>query len=209
MRHPPPTPSGSSFPLACTNSARRRHKAGPVELAGESIERFNTLLHQLRTDAPRIDADAIASLARWLESQPIEQRESQLQSRLGPLPELESMRTDPEWPLEPAQDHRIETILAYVTRGDDVIPDSIPLYGRLDDALLLELTWPVLADDVDDYRDFCRYRQEVAGGSERSVHQADWLRARAEEGALWEHLHRVHEQHYIEHRPPAAYFRVR
>jgi len=209
MRHPAPTPSGPAFPLPRASSNRRRHQAGTVELAREAVEKFNALLHQLCIDAPRIDSDAIASVARWLDSQPADRRDALLQSRLGRLAELEAMRVDPHWPLDPAQEHRIQALQSYVTRDDDLIPDSVPLYGRLDDALLLELAWPVFAEDVDDYRDFCRYREEAAARFERPVEQSDWLRARAEEGALWEQLHRVHDQPFIEHEAPAAFFRVR
>src|SRR5205085_768666 len=81
-----------------------------------------------------------------------------------------------------------------------VHPDSTPTFGYLDDALLLELAWPVFAEDVDDYRDFCEFREEGRERLGRSPHQLDWLRARAEEGALWEHMHRVHDQLYVEHR---------
>jgi hypothetical protein len=178
-----------------------------VELAREAIEKFNSLVHELYPDAPQVDADAIASVSRWLESQPADQRESLLQSRLSRLAELEAMRRDPDWPLEPAQAHRIELILTYVA-SDGVIPNSVPLHGHLDDALLLELAWPIFAEDVDDYRDFCRYRDEVGSRSGQPVRQTDWLRARAEEGALWEHMHRVHEQDYVTRGAPFNLFRV-
>ena len=196
------------MPLPRTRTVRRRHKAGPVELAREAIEKFNALVHQLNPDAPQIDADAMASVARWLDSQPEEQRESLLQSRLDRLGDLDAMRLDQDWPLEPAQTHRIETILSYVGSENDLIPASVPIHGHLDDALLLELAWPMLVEDVDDYRDFCRYRDEVGARFDRPVHQSDWLRAREEEGALWEQLHRVHEQEYVGYGAPRRGFRV-
>ena len=208
MRHPAPTPSGSALPMPRARVAYRRHTAGTVPISSAAIEKFNALVHRLCLDAPQIDADAIASMARWLDSQPIEQRELLLQSRLDRLSELEAMRNDADWPMELAQAHRIESILDYVASEDDLIADAVPVHGHLDDALLLELAWPMLAEDVDDYRDFCCYRDEMAGNFKQSVHQLDWLRTRAEEGALWEHMHRVHEQDYVAHGAPATYFRV-
>jgi uncharacterized membrane protein YkvA (DUF1232 family) len=197
------------LPLPRGRGAQRRRTAGNVELAREAIERFNALVHDLYLDAPQIDADAIASVSRWLEAQPADQREDLLQSRLARLGELEAMRADPDWPLEPAQEHRIELILGYVASDTDLIPDHVPVHGHLDDALLLELAWPVLAEDVDDYRDFCSYRAEAGARSAQPVTQADWLRDRAEEGALWEQMHRVHEQEYVERGAPFGLFRVR
>jgi len=208
MRHSAPTPVGSPLPLPRARSLRRRHSAGSVDLAEMAIEKFNTLVHQLCLEAPQIDADAIASVARWLDSQPADQREMLLQSRLDRMAELEAMKKDPDWLLDPAQMHRVELMLDYVARENDLIPDEIPVHGRLDDALLLELAWPVFAEDVEDYRDFCRYREEMMAHDQRCATQSDWLRARSEEGALWEQLHRVHEQHYAETRTHVSLFRI-
>ncbi len=208
MRHPAPTPSNHSIPLSRARGTQRRPSPGPVEPSAEVIENFNALVHELYRDAPQIDAEAIASVSSWLEAQPVDQRELHLQARLGRLAELEAMRQDRDWPLDPAQERRIDLILDYVHSEDDMIPDAVPTYGHLDDALLLELAWPVLAEDVDDYRDFCHFRDETGESGGRRVHQLDWLRARAEEGALWEQLHRVHDQVYVEHAPPVRFFRV-
>jgi uncharacterized membrane protein YkvA (DUF1232 family) len=178
---------------------RPREQDAPVHPDPAAVERFNALVHELYRDAPQVDADAIASVSCWLEAQPPEQREAQLRARLDRIAEIEAMRRDTSWPLDPAQEHRIDLILGYIAAEDDLIPDSVPTYGYLDDALLLELAWPVLAEDVDDYRDFCRFREEAAQSLGRAPHQLDWLRARAEEGALWEQMRRVHDQHYVEH----------
>jgi hypothetical protein len=174
----------------------------------EAVARFNALVHELYRDAPQVDAGAIASVARWLESQPPDQRESLLTARLQRVEELEKMRRDADWPLDPAQEHRIDLVLQYLEAEDDLIPDSTPTFGYLDDALLLELAWPVFAEDVDDYRDFRQYRDEVGDALGRPPHQLDWLRARAEEGALWEHMHRVHDYQYAEHRQWSRIFSV-
>jgi hypothetical protein len=196
------------MPMPRTRAERFSPMAAPIELAREAIEKFNALVHDLYQDAPQVDAGAIASVASWLEAQPVAQRELLLQARLGRLAELDTMRRDPDWPLDPAQLHRIDLILDYVASEDDLIPDSMPTYGYLDDALLLELAWPMLAEDVDDYRDFCHFRDEMGERYGRPVHQLDWLHSRAEEGALWEHMHRMHEQNYVEHGAPASIFRV-
>lgn len=208
MRHPAPTPTGSALPLPRARSGRSSALVGSVELARDSVERFNALVHELCLDAPQVDADAIASVAAWLDAQPAEQGESLLQSRLDRLADLEAMLADADWTMEAAQSHRIARILAYVAEDNDLIPNTIPIYGHLDDALLLELAWPMLAEDVDDYHDFCHFRDEAAGHTHRRVQQIDWLNARAEEGALWEHQHRVHGQAYVEYGAPAAFFRV-
>lgn len=208
MRHPAPTPTESPLPLQPPRALHRRQQAGPVHLDANDIDAFNALVHRLHPDAPHVDADAIASMARWLQAQPPEQGEALLRSRLGRLAELQAMRRDTAWPIDPAQAARIDAILDYVRRDDDLIPDHVPLVGALDDALLLELAWPMLAEDVDDYRDFGRFRDDIGDGLGRPVNQGDWLRTRGEEGALWEQLHRVHAQAYVQHEAPVRMFRV-
>jgi hypothetical protein len=207
VRHPAPVPADSPLPLPRARSAKANGDA-PVRPDAEAVARFNALVHELYRDAPQVDAGAIASVARWLEAQPPEQREQLLTARLVRITELEAMRRDADWPLDPAQEHRIDLVLRYLEAEDDLIPDATPVFGYLDDALLVELAWPVFAEDVDDYRDFRQFRDECGDSLGRAVHQLDWLRARAEEGALWEQMHRVHEQPYAEHRQWSRVFRV-
>lgn len=209
MRPTPPTPTGTPLPLPTARDRHRRHLAGDLDLAAAGIERFNRLLHELHPDAPHVDADAIASVARWLREQPEDEREALLHQRLARLEELAQMRQDRDWAIEPAQAQRIDRLLHYVTDADDLFPDHLPVIGRLDDALLVELVWPMLAEDLEDYRDFCRYRDETRQtGRRRPVTQAEWLAARLEEGALWEQMHRVHDQHYADFFVPEREFRV-
>lgn len=202
MRHPAPIPTDSPLPLPAARHAHRRRLAGTVELSPAAIERFNHYLHELHPDAPHVDADAIASVARWLQLQPRHRQQPLLDARLRRLEELRALRHDPDWTLEPAQAQRIDRLLAYADDKQDLIPDDLPLVGRLDDALLVELAWPMLAGDLEDYLDFCHYRNELARrGDTRPVHQQDWLLARLEEGALWEQVHRVHARHYVDYGP--------
>jgi hypothetical protein len=203
MRHTAPTPTGSPLPLPAARHAHRRRLAGTVELSPAAIERFNRYLHELNPDAPHVDSDAIASVARWLQLQPREQQQPLLDARLQRLEELRAMRDDSDWTLEPRQAQRIDKLLAYVDDNQDLIPDDLPLFGRLDDALLVELVWPMLAEDIDDYLDFRHYRDELASRGHRTrVRQQDWLLARLEEGALWEQVHRVHASTYVDYGPP-------
>ena len=95
-------------------------------------------------------------------------------------------------------------MLAYVEQARDLIPDEQPLVGRLDDALLVELAWPMVAEELEDFRDFCRFRDESGGHPDRE----QWLAARLEEGALWEQMHRVRAQHYVDYGPLEGGLRV-
>ena len=206
MRHDPPLPAGTPLPLPRTPTSDPVEP--PVPLPSEAIAEFNELLHELHPDAPFVDRDAVASVARWLQSLPGPQAESMLQARLGRLAELQAMVADRDWATEPALARRVGRLVEYVERERDLIPDHVPRIGRLDDALLVELAWPMVAEELEDYRDFQRFREESGDAFDGHPRRDDWLRVRLEEGALWEQLHRVRNQHYVDYGPLEGGLRV-
>jgi uncharacterized membrane protein YkvA (DUF1232 family) len=208
MRHEPPLPAGTPLPLPRLARHDGPAFAGPVPLAPRAIAEFNDLLHELHPDAPHVDADAVASVARWLMELPPDQGEALLQARLGRLAELQALVADPDWAVEPALARRIGRMLAYVERVRDLIPDDTPRVGRLDDALLVELAWPMVAEELEDYRDFQRFRDESGDAFGGHPTRDNWLQSRLEEGALWEQLHRVRHQHYVDYGPLEGGLRV-
>ena len=210
MRPSTPVPGDSAIPLPPPHlrDGHRRYRASSVALQGNGIQRFNDLLHELYPDAPHLDADAVASVARWLLALPPHEAQAMLQARLGRMDELRELLADADWRAEPALALRINKLLDYVNGNDDLIPERTPIVGRLDDALLVELAWPCVADELDDYHDFCSFREDSGQHYDHHPGREDWLRSRLEEGALWEHLHRVHERHYIEPGPSDGVLRV-
>jgi hypothetical protein len=207
MRHNTPLPAEPALPLHGA-PLRFPERPSPVPLDGKAVAEFNALLHELNPDAPHVEAEAIASVARWLVELPAGIAESLLQARLGRLKELKDLAVDPDWAIEPALAKRIFRLLDYVSQTRDLIPDDLPLVGQLDDALLVELSWPMVAEELEDYRDFCRFREETAAHFRGHPSRDDWLLARMEEGALWEQLHRVRNQHYVDYGPLEGGLRV-
>lgn len=201
MRPIPPMPAESPLPMPRARTMhRRRHVAGS-DLDVVDMVHFNDVLHEINPDAPHVDADAIASAARWLASLPHAQAEATLHTRLRRIDDLHRLLEDLDWQVDAASRQRIRQLLDYVEDDDGLIPNRAPFVGRLDDALLIELAWAALADEVEDFRDFCRFREEsghLFGGHPTSE---DWLRTRLEEGALWEQLHRVRDRRYGDYGP--------
>jgi uncharacterized membrane protein YkvA (DUF1232 family) len=208
MRHNTPLPADTPLPLHAARIGPRASMPSPVQLDGNAIADFNALLHELHPDAPHVDAYAVSSVARWLIDLPPAHAESLLQARLGRLQELKAMAADRDWAMEPALAKRIYRLLEYVDQARDLIPDDVPLVGRLDDAMLVELAWPMVAEELEDYRDFCRFREESGAVFAGHPGRDDWLATRLEEGALWEQLHRVRHQHYVDYGPLEGGLRV-
>jgi hypothetical protein len=87
--------------------------------------------------------------------------------------------------------------LVYFNNPDDVIADSVPVLGYLDDAVMIEMCVRDLQHELDAYDDFCDFRQHQAerlGLDPAKVGRADWLGGRREE--LVERMHQRRERDF-------------
>jgi uncharacterized membrane protein YkvA (DUF1232 family) len=121
------------------------------------------------------------------------------------------MVDDPDWnaPKDAADTARL--VVDYLHGSAPLIPDWVPKVGHLDDAIVVDAAWPRLADEVEDYLDFCRARESEAqtrGDCSRApVFNRDaWEQVRAEEVALLAHQRQVRERSYLAE--PVPMFRV-
>ncbi|RDZ29028.1 hypothetical protein DX914_07990 [Lysobacter silvisoli] len=198
MPHPTPT----AQPLPFESGADSPPATEPaMALRPAAIAAFDALVHELYPDAARVDATRLQRLAAWLSAMPPAQARATVDERLQRLQELRAMDADPDWDSTPPLRARLGKLLAYVDDGDDLIPDRVPLLGLLDDVLLVELAWPAFAEEAEDYRDFCAYRdshrpQEPHLQEHGEPLRAAWLRERLDEMALAQHRVRVHDHHY-------------
>ncbi len=85
--------------------------------------------------------------------------------------------------------------LAYLADPDDTIPDTVPVLGFLDDAIMIELCRQDLRFEIEAYDDFCTWRSEGAraGGidpAQLMPDRADWADARAAEAITRMHRRR-------------------
>ena len=75
---------------------------------------------------------------------------------------------------------RIDVAVEYLSRTDDLIPDTTPGIGYLDDAIVIELAHRMLERELADYADFCRFRDAEAAvrgltPAQVEVDRRDWL----------------------------------
>lgn len=194
---------GDPQPRAAAHPARRC-RVGSHLIAPRALEEFNRLLARLH--AGPLDQDQIASIARRLPPQ----RNADLapdwivrQMRNGTAIHL--MLGDPGWEPAPEAAAPARLVVSYLRSDRDLIPDDLPRLGRLDDAIVVDAAWPLLADEVRDYLDYCRMRRieaELRGcrESEFAFGRQDWLRARRAEAAWIAHRRAVGRRSYL----PAA-----
>lgn len=213
MRPQPVEPTAIPLPPVTPVTQRRRQHAGDHAISGAAITRFNDLLHELHPDAPHVDVDWVASVARWLLELPQAQAVQALDERLARADELRRMLVDPDWDADQALRNRLGKLLTYIDTPGDLIPDDVPLIGLLDDILLIELAWPAFADAAGDYRDYCQYRDAgdkfaAAAVADASARRADWIQTRLRELALHEQRLRVRAHQYAPHDPPTDNFHI-
>lgn len=162
----------------------RRHQLGTIELGSRDLEAYNETLHQICPAARSVQADQIASIGRRvLESALRGCPDSFVAGRMAGVSRLARMRQDRGWRLGDGLDARIGALLAYVEEPADLIPDPIPVIGKLDDALLVDLLSRDIAGELTDYGDFCEYRCDIAERCRVDVALVDigfeeWLSAR-------------------------------
>ncbi|QSX77237.1 YkvA family protein [Agrilutibacter solisilvae] len=199
---PHPTPTARPLPYEQYRGGISDDLGAPagfaeIALSGPAVTQFDNLVHELYPDAARVDQARLQQLAAWLLSLREEEAVEELDARLSRMDELRALVQDPAWDCHEAQRKRIDKLLAYVDREDDLIPDSLPLLGRLDDVLLIELAWPAFAAEADEYRDFCNYRNtEHPAGSPTQQREA-WLRDRLAELELLRLNTRIADEHFV------------
>ncbi|MDX1555465.1 MAG: YkvA family protein, partial [Xanthomonadales bacterium] len=152
------------------------------ELSETDIEQFRTYMRRARERSERLGRDDVIRNARDLlqtvrtsdSSDFIRQRMNQLETMIG-------MVVDKGWGLEEEDAQRVLQALAYFSEPEDLIPDSIPALGFLDDAIMVELVARELQHDIEAYRDFVVFRAAESnrlGVDAMKLGRSDWLEER-------------------------------
>ena len=201
-------PAHTPLPWADRPGHANRDSIGGFRLDASAVARFDRLLHEIHPEARHVDADRIATLGRWLQDLPVDQARAVLEERLTRIEQLRAMLGDADWDQREAACRRVRKLLAYLDQDRDLIPDTIPLLGLLDDVILLELAWPAVATEAEDYADFCDYRKSEAPEGDGAHRRDAWIRDRLEALALYQHHARVNDSHYVDGGHPDRPFRV-
>ena len=184
------------------------HPVAGLRLADAAMLAFNYQLHGVSEQAPSVGIGQIEDLARWLRELPTATAEATINLRLARAESLRRMLDDPYWSLPEGLAERGRRLLDYVNRLDDLIPDDVPLFGHLDDALLVELSWSEFAGEVQDYLDyrrFCRDNPVRGDGDER---RAQWEAACLAKAGAIIHRQQVRARGYARPEPLSRPFRV-
>lgn len=155
------------------------------ELSEQDIEHFTAAQKAAREAAGHKSPNEIIEAASRLlvDAQNVKVPDF-VAERLASLDTMIAMARDEGWALPEPDLQRVLSALVYFADPKDVIPDSIPVLGYLDDAIMIELCTRDLKHEFDAYEDFCDYREAEAvkrGQNPGAVGRAEWLESRREE----------------------------
>lgn len=189
-----PEPLPLSLP-AGKQHARRQQVAG-LMLEDAALLAFNGRLQAIDAQAPNVDADQVASLARWLQDLPLDKAEATIALRMARADSLALMLDDADWQIPDRIAARGRHLVAALRGSENLIPDATPLFGHLDEALMVELCWAAFEGEVGDYLDFRRFRAEQAFRGNREELRTAWESACVARAAEMLHRHEVRARGY-------------
>lgn len=205
-----------NLPLPCPNSAikhdaRRRHSFGAFRLAACAVDQFNELLAVVARGNTALDCDQLMTVARKLSAGRFSAGQPAcVRQRLHRARAALAMCRDEGWGVNDKVATTVTLVARYINGRDDLIPDELPVIGRLDDAILVDAAWPELQGEVYGYLDFRRLRLLAVGrDAERSsaFDRDAWRQAQYDEARLEAHWRGMRERHYAA--PTASHFHVR
>ena len=130
------------------------------ELSDRDLEHFTQAMNAARAAAAHKNADEIIAAASALL---IEANKAQvpdfIAQRLDRLDALIAMMNDDGWRLPDEDKQRVLSALVYFADPKDVIPDSVPVLGFLDDAIMIKFIEREFRHELAAYRRFKQFRR--------------------------------------------------
>ena len=151
------------------------------ELNDRDLALLSDLINSKARSVAATEAGVIAAARELLAKNEGTQVPDFIRQRMNRLSVLISMLEDRVWELSGEDRTRIVNALSYFADPNDIIPDDVPGFGLLDDAVVIELVVQALRHDIEAYEDFCKFREAEEARRGKSVdplQPEQWLRTR-------------------------------
>jgi uncharacterized membrane protein YkvA (DUF1232 family) len=155
-----------------------------LEISDAELDYFRTVMSRVREHtAQRLPHEVAEAAAAEVARLRASARSPFVARRIDRVGKLIAMLEDAEWALPDEDRRHVLGALAYVADADDLVPDSVPVLGMVDDAIMLELVLRELRHELEGYEEFDAFRRDEASqrdkpGTHRPVSRADWLQSR-------------------------------
>ena len=167
-----------------------------LTLEEQDLDHFRGIMEAAQKRAEALPEAEVATRARaLLESVAASPRAPQfVLSRLKHLKALVAMLDDEDWQLAGEERTDVVSALAYFYDPKDIIDDSVPVLGLIDDAIMIELVSREMQREIQAYEEFCVYRsREESNAPGKNISREDWLASKRRE--LMEHMrNRMHNR---------------
>jgi uncharacterized membrane protein YkvA (DUF1232 family) len=108
-------------------------------------------------------------------------QDDSLLSHLRDLKSMIEMMNEPHWQVSSDKAQRINAALGYFLNEEDMIPDSTPGLGYLDDCIVINNTKDYLRHELNDFIDF-QDTQRIYGKN-KCLNRDDWKKIKHQESA--------------------------
>lgn len=156
-----------------------------IKLNDEDLNHFQREMHQaIERNADLSAAEICAHAASLLERVRASRVPDFVADRMRHLVSLIAMVQDEAWNLDKDDRQRVLGALSYFAEPHDDIPDSVPVFGFLDDAIMIELLLRELKHELEAYEEFCvdrRAAEAAPGAGVGAFKREGWLAQRREE----------------------------
>jgi len=153
-----------------------------LTIGDHDLRFFRNAIKEAREEAKGSTDEQIIEAARaMVESMSGTDMPEFVQERVDRLDALILMLSDDKWGLPKSIHTNVMSALAYFVNPKDLIPDSVPALGFLDDAIMIELIVRELKHDIEAYQDFLdfgRRHKERPGQSEEVVDSQEFKQVR-------------------------------
>lgn len=155
------------------------------ELSESDLERFFEAMLRIRENSHGKTTQQITDSARQLLTEiNCSDATDFIRDRMSQLETLINMATDQGWGLAGDDLERVLNALTYFCESADLIPDSTPALGYLDDAIMIEIICKELEHEIQAFNEFVTFRNtEVSrlGEDAHNLPKADWLEERRQQ----------------------------
>jgi len=155
-----------------------------IELGDADLKHFIDAMQRAQKQVEHLSPEEITQAASKLLSEGTHIKLPQfIAERLAKVESMISMVHDDGFALPEEDRKRVLSALTYFADPEDIIPDTVPVLGYLDDAIMIELVVRELQHELEAYEDFVEYRKAEAArhGVEPSTlktQRVDWLEGR-------------------------------